>query len=225
MPTWHTNLWQFCTESRVRLRETKPWLYNPPHINDFHLMDVVLSSNIHQEYKEIFNRIRMNLRLMTASDIVLADRSMKIRPDIMPRKNIWDSDLNWPNIVEVPKGWYGIFRMVIKQIIEPQLQSTPLGDWIAPGHQSFRWCITNQHKSVRMDNDKLASNDTTIPVYVSYVTNKILGKQILKPNQSEVNDNNVFTAIETSPRWMKKLWRGNKFDKEVTKKDNWIFRK
>lgn len=98
-------------------------------------MDVVLASNIPQQHKEIFNRIRLNLRLLTASDIIIADRSMKTHPDVLIGKQIRDSTLNWTNIVEVPHEWYDIFRMVIKQVVEPQLQSTPLGGWIASENQ------------------------------------------------------------------------------------------
>ena len=34
-PTWLTNLWQYCTECHVQLKEAAPWVYKPPRINDF----------------------------------------------------------------------------------------------------------------------------------------------------------------------------------------------
>ena len=81
-PTWITNLWQYCSECHVQLQETESWTYSAPRRNDFFLMDVVLRSSISQEHKEIFNRVRLNLRLLTASDIVLADKSTKFIPSI-----------------------------------------------------------------------------------------------------------------------------------------------
>lgn len=76
-PTWHTQIWQYCSESHVRIKESDPWVYKYPRENDFHLMDAVLRSGIQQEQMEMFNRVRMNLRLLTASDLVLISRSTK----------------------------------------------------------------------------------------------------------------------------------------------------
>ena len=102
-PTWLTNLWQYCSESYVQLRETKPWIYETPRDNDFFLMDIVMRSNISQEQKEIFNRMRLNLKLLTAADIVLPNHATKFDPAILIGVNKRNSDLNWPKQMQLPK--------------------------------------------------------------------------------------------------------------------------
>ena len=102
-PTWITNLWQYCSECHVQIRETNAWLYKAPRDNDLFLMDVVMRSNMCQEHKEIFNRMRINLRLLTASDIVDPAHGSKIRPDISKCQNDHTSKFNWPKQMELPK--------------------------------------------------------------------------------------------------------------------------
>lgn len=126
-PTWATNLWQYCTESYVQMKEAKPWIYRALRINDFFLMDIVLKANLSQGHKEIFNRVRINLRLLRASDIVCSDMGTKIHPNIFLGNTHRQSQLHWPNVMEVPNSWLEIFNNVLQNVIQPQLQSTPLG--------------------------------------------------------------------------------------------------
>ena len=72
-PTWSTNLWQYMSECNAILHDIEPWIYKPPRQNDFFLMDVVMRSDLPDNYKEICNKVRMNMRLLTASDLVAAD--------------------------------------------------------------------------------------------------------------------------------------------------------
>ena len=95
-PTWLTNLWQYCSESHIQLRQSQPWIYQTPRHNDFFLMDVVMRSDISQQDKEIFNRMRINMRLLTAADIVLPIHGTKIDPDILVGRCTRESNLNWP---------------------------------------------------------------------------------------------------------------------------------
>ena len=44
----------------------------------------------------------------------------------------------------MPKEWFEIFKMILRQMIMTQLQSTPLGTWMNDGHQRFRW-YRNKH--------------------------------------------------------------------------------
>ena len=158
-PTWHTNIWQYSSESHVRLRESDPWIYKPPRQNDFHLMDVVLRSNLTQEQKEIFNRVRLNLKLLTASDIVRVDKSTEIVLSVLNGVNNRCSTLNWPNVMTLPDKWMDIFCMVINQVIKPQLQSTPLGKWISQGHQRLYQLNTTTGKIVTNDEHAHMSDD------------------------------------------------------------------
>lgn len=82
-PTWATHLWKYCSDSKVQIKESNTWVYSSPRCYDFFLMDVMTKSNIPLEHKEIFNQVRINLRLLTASDIVKAHRGTEILPNIM----------------------------------------------------------------------------------------------------------------------------------------------
>ena len=156
-PTWITNLWQYCSECHVQIKETDPWIYKPPRVGDFFLMDIVQRANLTKEHKEIFNRVRMNLRLLTASDIVCAGDRTRIIPHILKGTNTRQSSLNWPNVMEIPPQWIDIFYNIVINVIQPQLQSTPLGEWIYDGHQSFDTFSSDQHQIPihKSDFDKL----------------------------------------------------------------------
>ena len=75
-------------------------------------MDIILRSQLSQENKEIFNRVRLNLKLLTASDIVRADSHNVILPNIYDGKNFRRSNLNWPTQRELPKKWYETFTHI-----------------------------------------------------------------------------------------------------------------
>ena len=125
-PTWYTNIWQYCSESHIKLQEADPWVYSPPRDNDFYLMDVVLRSSIIQEQMDIFNRVRLNLTLLKASDIVMVDKSKKMSQDIINGNNLQESTLNWMNKAAAPASWMDIFNMVVKQVKPPHLCQVPI---------------------------------------------------------------------------------------------------
>lgn len=95
-PTWITNLWQYACECNVRIHEFTPWVYRPPRDHDFFLMDEAYRSDLPDNYKENFNRVRINLRLLTVSDIVVADSRSKIIPSIFKGQHTRSSTYNWP---------------------------------------------------------------------------------------------------------------------------------
>ena len=50
-------------------------------------MDIILRSETPKDDQEIFNRVRLNLKLITAADIVIADSRSKILPNILDGVN------------------------------------------------------------------------------------------------------------------------------------------
>ena len=136
-PTWTTNIWQYLTESKSTLQQYDAWTYQPPRQHDFFLMEVVLRSNLPQSHIEIFNRVRLNLQLLTASDVVICDSGHKLLPNVLQGKNYRHSTYIWPVYHEMPIKWIQIFYNVLKTIIVTQLQSTNLGHWIGTGHQTW----------------------------------------------------------------------------------------
>ena len=75
------------SECHTQIHEVNPWTYKPPRVGDFFLTDIILRSQLSQENKEICNRVRLNLKLLTASDIVPADSHNAILPNIYDGKN------------------------------------------------------------------------------------------------------------------------------------------
>ena len=218
-PTWKTYIWQYCSESHVKLKEAEPWLYKGPRKNDFHLMDVILRSSITQEQKEIFNRVRLHLRLLTARDIVYAHKSTKIHDDILKGTNRRNSVFNWTNKIDLPKEWFATFKMILRQVIMPQLQSTSLGAWTNDGHQCFRWYRNNNDVTALTVEEytELNENDQECYDSIEYDENnkKVLGcKNVEKKGIDEV-DQTIETVIGNSPTWMKNLWLGNTFGPET----------
>lgn len=78
------------------------WTYDPPRQHDFFLMGVLLRSNLPQRQIEIFNRVRLNLRLLTASDIVICNYGTKILPNLLKGINNPYSTYNWPEYHDLP---------------------------------------------------------------------------------------------------------------------------
>lgn len=134
-PTWTTNLWQYMSVCHAQLHEYDAWVYTPPRQHDFFLMDIVLRSNIPQGHKEIFNRVRINLRLLTASDIVVCNHSNKLLPHLLDGVSLRSSKFHWPQVQQLPPHWIQIFKTTLITVIRAQLESTPLGHWISDGHQ------------------------------------------------------------------------------------------
>ena len=127
------------SECHCQIYEISPWLYKAPRQGDFFLMDVVARSNLPHRHIEIFNRMRLNLHLITASDIVVADSRKTILPNIFNRKNYRDSKLNWPQVQNLPQQWNNIYVQVLREVIQPKLNNTPLGKWEYEGHQIWNY--------------------------------------------------------------------------------------
>ena len=86
-PTWTTNIWQYMTECHTNLHQYDAWTYQVPRQHDFFLMDIILRADIPQTYKEIFNRVRLNMQLLTVSDIVISTTRSSFLPDILRGTN------------------------------------------------------------------------------------------------------------------------------------------
>lgn len=123
------------------------------------------------------------------------------------------STLNWPNIVKVPDSWLDTFRMIVRQVIEPQLQSTSLGRWIKSGHQRLsnyesrsNLKIITYHCYKQLDP---GDQKNYTPVELAQHSNTVLGRQqIMDLRQAENKE----------PSWMKNSWRGNQIDLDIVSK-------
>ena len=182
-------------------------------------MDVILRSSLSQEHQEIFNRVRLNLRLLTASDLVIADRGTQFIPDILKGHNPRKSTLNWPQVMKLPPSWIDTFRNILINVIQPQLQPTPLGRWTEPGHQKF---LTYAD----ITNTDIVSHDTFLslpspiktnyaPVDICATKNCVLGKLHLTSKDEVTEAPSLSSLIQSSPKWKRNLWRGANFSHDT----------
>ena len=100
-----TDLWEYLSLCNASLIEHAPWTYTPPRTNDFFLNETVHNSTISSEHKQIFNEIRMSLKIITAADIVGIGSGSQILPNILLGINHRTSTLEWPNCLTFPPSW------------------------------------------------------------------------------------------------------------------------
>ena len=86
----------------------------------------------------------------------------------------------------MPNSWLEIFHNVLRNVIQPQLQSNPLGKWIEDDHQLFEYFHDNENRKVitRVCYNEM-SNDEKLG-YQAVDINESSGKVIShKPNREE----------------------------------------
>ena len=180
----------------------------PGHIHALSfLIDIIHNSDMPQEHQKIFNRVRINLRLLTLSDIVVADSPTRILTDIYKGFNHRISTFNWSVKQEIPHEWMNIFQQTLRNVIMPHLQNNSLGKWTSEGHQKWQH-FENSHTSyVTLDNP--SHSDLPVDI-VLHRRRPIIGH---KPNTSPLPDPPVapsspLLALQSSPSWMQRLWSG-----------------
>ena len=136
--TWMiTDAFEYLESCNASLIEHDPWTITLPRHNDFFLNHLVYQSNISDENKIIFNEIRIHMKLITASDIVALDSKTKILPNIYECRNHRSSNLSWPNTLPFPSAWKSTWKNILRTIIQPRLETSPLGNWIGVTHQTW----------------------------------------------------------------------------------------
>ena len=177
-------------------------------------MDTVIQSDLTDTQKEIFNQVRLRLKLLTASDIVLANSGTRIHPDVLQGTNHRASSFQWPNVHEVPKTWIELFRSVLINIIAPKLQSYPLGKWTYDGHQRWQYYMRNknvyyyEYSKLYIDTPQTRRDVSMSPVDILARGCKILGTKPMIEECEEPPETSPtpYQALQQAPEWMKKTW-------------------
>jgi len=217
-------MWQYCTECKVTLKEQHPWTYDTPRDYDFFLMDEILQSDISDEHKEIFNQVRLSMKLLTASDIVIANHGSRIHPDIMKGINHRWSVLEWPKILPFPKKWTKVFNNLLMTLIAPRLQSSPLGYWKSPGHQRWQYFARGETVVWKQQRPSYIQYGpetiiNCVPVDILANDSQIFGTQtILHQDHEQPRIINPFDRITSSPAWMKRIWGQHQLTPETINK-------
>lgn len=60
--TWIAQLWSYMCACKTRFVEVDTWVYQRPRQHDFHLMDIIASTDLPTRYKIIFNQVRLFLK-------------------------------------------------------------------------------------------------------------------------------------------------------------------
>ena len=208
-PTWITNLWQYIGECHAQIHEFDPWIYTPPRDHDFFLMDEIYRSNIPDTHKEIFNRVRINLRLLTVSDIVIVDSPSKIIPSLYEGTTTRFSTYNWPTQQELPEKWQQIFNEVLDIVIKPKLMNTSLGKWRSRGHQLCVYGI-NEENGEKLPVTTVDEANSVTEIDWDFMRNRILGYRRIDPILLEDKTQmDMVKSIKKYPKWMQSLWRHN----------------
>ena len=189
-----------------------------PCQHDFFLMDIILLADIPQTYKEIFNRVRLNMQLLTVSDIVISTTRSSFLPDILRGTNPRSSKFIWPTPQTLPNKWLSIFKQLLLTVIKDQLNSTPLGHWITHDHQTWNYIVVSK-EILHIQSVSKEIIPTTFVDMVLHPKLKCIGiKPDLLPPLTTTSVSTPMEAISKAPKWMKSLWRTTPWDANVLDK-------
>ena len=105
--TWTTHIWQYLHSCGTALIDMDFWTYALPKEYDFFLMDVVFDSNLSIFHKQVFNQIRMYMKVLTASDLII-DGTNKLKENIIGCKSPLTSSFGFPYIKPFLSHWIHI---------------------------------------------------------------------------------------------------------------------
>ena len=145
--TWITHLWQYATECKVALGMDSFWTYKVPRENDVYLLHLIENSSLDTNTKKILNQVRIYLKILTLSDMVIVNKKSTILPDVLSAIKSRDSTYHWPLSEEPPKSWKTIWTSFVKTEVASYLYHRPLGKWTAPTHQEWN-TYTNADRNV-----------------------------------------------------------------------------
>ena len=131
--TWITHIWYYLDSCAAKLVEFDFWNYKLPRHNDFFIMDAVYSLNLSIEQKQMFNQMRMYMKIISASDLIDSKTGI-MKKNVLGCKKTMKSSYGFPYIKDVPKSWLVLWDSIITSIILPRIQSLPLGPYVAQSH-------------------------------------------------------------------------------------------
>ena len=226
--TWCTHLWEYLWTCKSSVQEQNPWKYTQPRNNDFFIMDKIYKSTMSDEYKQIFNEVRLSMNVVTASDIVPLSSGSSILKPIYDGHNYRQSTWKWPNHIPFHKSWYKIWRIGLTQFILPHLRSHPLGKTVSKSHQKFTHFLddTRQYLTAGKATYKRISTsrrpvfeldshtkNCNIPADVTYRDQciTIISEHKSTPLQNPSPPNcqpslDLHRLLNTAPQWMMSNW-------------------
>ena len=184
--TWITDIWRYLRSCGAHLVDNEFWIYTPPRENDFHLMDIVLKANLSIFQKQVFNQIRLFMKIITASDLINA-KTNKVKRNIIGCHYPLTSTFGFPNVKKFPKHWIQIWNSIISTIILPKLRNAPLGRCVSFSHLNCNSTPTSSNNTNKEDVQEYKINmEIDSPAFIQIAAQ-------------------IQTKISQSPRWMTAL--------------------
>ena len=211
--TWLTDLWDFCFSCGATLNIPNQWLYTPPRENDIFMADIIESSNWDDTHKLYFHQIRIYLRILTLSDIVIIDKSSQILSSIQKCEHGRESDLDWPDSHPIPPSWKKHWKHFLTNTVAVHLYHKPLGAWKSPTHQRWSSFTSHNKSALRIQNTCYEKRDgewkpsirPTLCIYPADVEQgKIVGYKESIPYTNAPPQNTLQTfdiLLSKSPSW------------------------
>lgn len=191
-------------------------------------MDIIFKSDLSKRDREIFNRIRIEERILTLSDITLDDGST-IHPSYLKNGETFrDSVFNWPRKSVVSNDWRVRFCEILRDYFVKYVKENPLGKWVSNSHQ---YLSVHQLTSTTFRiKDDLFTKLVTGSYALSYRNTTAAERNIVNPIEVKHSGTHGFRLLEygdigpvTEPRpqptasfprpcvaripnWMKSLW-------------------
>lgn len=184
--SWLIALWEYLSTHDTQVDMNRFVKYKLPRENNFFLMEEILEQETDLENILIFNKVRLHLEIISASDIVLED-GKRFLPDIQQQTQLHaiHSEFKWPNKEDIPDTWFNIFRQMINTHIRYRLNRKPLGAWTGDSHQFNKTYLvdsntlwlqkhlyhrTKGNRFKRTGNEQTERPETAKPVQVSVET-------------------------------------------------------
>ena len=191
--TWTTDIWRYLHSCKSSLVDNDFWVYIPPRENDFYLMDAVYEAKLSIFHKQVFNQIRMFMKILTASDIIDFN-TKKLKGNIIGCKSPLSSKFGFPYIKEFPKQWIDVWNSIIATIIMPRIKQRPLGRWISFSHLMDGPAETRDNRtSDKGESFELLQPSTGITSNTFYTA-----------------VTNIYRCLSEAPRWKRHIWGDSK---------------
>ena len=187
--TWTTDIWRYTHSCGVKIIDNAFWNYKLPRRHDFFLMDAVINTGLSLETKQIFNQIRMYMKIISAADLFFPNTNT-FKPDILDCAAPLSSSLGFPNIKPFPQSWKKAWRSILLTIILPRVRSLPLGDNINPSH-------LDEHFSTHTTDTSTAEHST-----IDFSN----GIPAITSPQFHEGVKCIHNCIKRSDKWLRHIW-------------------
>ena len=148
---WITHLWEYLDSRAIQLDLTERVVYELPRENDVFVMDIVQKLDIPMEDKIKINKVRQHMKVLSLADIV-DGRGKKLLNGVQNAELIGRCSTLEFKPQAPPSKWIKIWKEKVIPAITRHLSRFPLGRWVAPTHQKWKWKISKDSLWIKCGN-------------------------------------------------------------------------